>query len=68
MEAGEAPDEYFELELTEACKVYKNVELLASKTYTDPFCSSEMTTSHSLKPAHSPASSLPSAFAELGEE
>ena len=33
MEAGEAPDEYFELELTDACKVYKNVELLASKTY-----------------------------------
>ena len=33
MEAGEAPEEYFELELTEACKVYKNVELLASKTY-----------------------------------
>ena len=33
MVAGEAPDEYFELELTDACKVYKNVEMLASKTY-----------------------------------
>ena len=33
MEAGEAPEEYFELEMTDACKVYKNVELMASKTY-----------------------------------
>eukprot|EP00949_MAST-11_sp_MAST-11-sp1_P001538 g1538.t1 len=33
MMVSDAPEEYFELELTENCKSYKNVELLASKTY-----------------------------------